>query len=43
MSQLVETRWARYSRDCVCVRNEAGNEIGHVNLKEHTIVGKAEV
>ncbi len=42
MSQLVEKRWTRYGKDRVYVRNEAGDEIGHVDLKEHTIAVKAE-
>lgn len=41
MSQFVETRWTRYGKDRVYVRTEAGDEIGHVDLKEHTIAIKA--
>lgn len=41
MSQLVETRWTRYGKDRVYVRDEAGDEIGHVDLKERTIAVKA--
>lgn len=41
MSQFVETRWTRYGTDRVYVRTETGDEIGHVDLKEHTIAIKA--
>lgn len=40
MSQFVETRWTRYGKDLVYVRTETGDEIGHVDLKEHTIAIK---
>lgn len=41
MSQLVETRWTRYGKDRVYVRNQAGDEIGRIDLKEHKVVAKA--
>jgi hypothetical protein len=40
MSQLIETRWTRYGNDRVYVRNQAGDEIGHIDLKEHKVVAK---
>ncbi len=40
MSQLIETRWKRYGKDRVYVKTIEGNDVGHVDLVEPTVVTK---
>lgn len=40
MSQLIETRWKRYGKDRVYVKTIEGNDVGHVDLVERTVVTK---
>lgn len=40
MSQLIETRWKRYGKDRVYVKTSEGNDVGHVDLVERTVVAK---
>ncbi|MGC1512989.1 MAG: nuclease-related domain-containing protein [Acidimicrobiales bacterium] len=38
MTQLIETRWKRYGKDRVYVKTSEGDEVGHVDLVEQTVV-----
>ena len=40
MTRLIETRWKRYGKDRVYVRTDDGDDVGHVDLVEHTVVAK---
>ena len=40
MTQLIETRWKRYGKDRIYVKTVEGNDIGHVDLVERTVVAK---
>jgi len=38
VGQLIETRWKRYGKDRVYVKTAEGNDVGHVDLVERTVV-----
>ena len=38
VTQLIEKRWKRYGKDRVYVKTSEGNEVGHVDLVEQTVV-----
>ena len=40
MTQLIETRWKRYGKDRIYVRTADGDDVGHVDLVEQTVVAK---
>ena len=40
VTQLIETRWKRYGKDRIYVKTVEGNDIGHVDLVERTVVAK---
>lgn len=40
MSQLIETRWKRYGKDRVYFKTIEGNDVGHLDLVERTVVTK---
>ena len=40
MPHLIETRWKQYGKDRIYVKTVEGNDIGHVDLVERTVVAK---
>lgn len=40
VSQLIERRWKRYGKDWEYVKTIEGNDVGHVDLIERTVVAK---
>jgi hypothetical protein len=40
VTQLIETRWKRYGKDRVYVKTADGDDVGHVDLVEQTVVAR---